>query len=104
MADQHGERGDDAGVPVADQLPGPGDPDEQGGTAGECRAPLPGTIARVLVTMGDLVNDGDPLVVLEAMKMEHTLRATGTGTVGDVRCAPGDQVDVGDVLVVLEPA
>jgi propionyl-CoA carboxylase alpha chain len=80
------------------------DPDEQGGTAGECRAPLPGAIARVLVTTGDLVNDGDPLVVLEAMKMEHTLRAAGTGTVGDVLCAPGDQVDVGDVLVVVEPA
>jgi propionyl-CoA carboxylase alpha chain len=80
------------------------DPDEQGGTAGECRAPLPGAIARVFVTTGDLVNDGDPLVVLEAMKMEHTLRAAGTGTVGDVLCVPGDQVDVGDVLVVVEPA
>jgi acetyl/propionyl-CoA carboxylase alpha subunit len=80
------------------------DPDEQGGTAGECRAPLPGAIVRVLVTTGELVSDGDPLVVLEAMKMEHTLRAAGTGTVGRVLCAPGDQVDVGDVLVVVEPA
>jgi acetyl/propionyl-CoA carboxylase alpha subunit len=79
------------------------DPDEQGGLAGECRAPLPGAITRVLVTAGDPVSDGDPLVVLEAMKMEHTLRASGTGTVGQVLCAPGDQVDVGDVLVVVEP-
>jgi 3-methylcrotonyl-CoA carboxylase alpha subunit len=42
-------------------------------------------------------------VVLEAMKMEHTLRAGGPGTVGAVLCAPGDQVDVGDLLVVVEP-
>jgi acetyl/propionyl-CoA carboxylase alpha subunit len=79
------------------------DPEEQGGMAGECRAPLPGAIARVLVAAGDHVGDGDPLVVLEAMKMEHTLRAAGAGTVGHVLCAPGDQVDVGDVLVVIEP-
>jgi propionyl-CoA carboxylase alpha chain len=80
------------------------DADEQGGTAGECRAPLPGTIARVMVSVGDVVEDGDGLVVLEAMKMEHTLRSGGAGTVTQVLCAPGGQVDVGDVLVVVEPA
>jgi acetyl/propionyl-CoA carboxylase alpha subunit len=79
------------------------DPDEVGGTAGECRAPLPGTISKVLVAVGDTVDEGDGLVVLEAMKMEHTLRAAGTGTVGQVLCAPGDQVDVGDLLVAVEP-
>jgi 3-methylcrotonyl-CoA carboxylase alpha subunit len=56
-----------------------------------------------MVTVGDIVHDGDGLVVLEAMKMEHTLRAGGAGTVSQVRCAPGDQVDVGEVLVVVEP-
>jgi propionyl-CoA carboxylase alpha chain len=75
-----------------------------GGTAGECRAPLPGAISTVAVQAGDLVADGDALVVLEAMKMEHTLRAGGAGTVGRVLCAPGDHVDVGDLLVVVEPA
>jgi propionyl-CoA carboxylase alpha chain len=80
------------------------DADEQGGTAGECRAPLPGAITRVMVSVGDVVEDGDGLVVLEAMKMEHTLRSGGAGTVTDVLCAPGVQVDVGDVLVVVEPA
>jgi propionyl-CoA carboxylase alpha chain len=79
------------------------DPDERGGTAGECRAPLPGIVTKVLVTMGETVGDGAGLVVLEAMKMEHTLRSTGAGTVGQVLCAPGDQVDVGDLLVVMEP-
>jgi acetyl/propionyl-CoA carboxylase alpha subunit len=80
------------------------DPGEQGGTAGECRAPLPGAITRVMVSVGDIVADGDGLVVLEAMKMEHTLRSGGAGTVTQVLCAPGAQVDVGDVLVVVEPA
>jgi len=80
------------------------DADEAGGTAGECRAPLPGAITRVMVSVDDIVEDGDGLVVLEAMKMEHTLRSSGAGTVTRVLCAPGAQVDVGDVLVVVEPA
>ena len=56
--------------------------DEAGIGAGECRAPLPGSVTRVLVAEGDAVEDGTGLVVVEAMKMEHTLRsATGRGTV-----------------------
>jgi propionyl-CoA carboxylase alpha chain len=85
-------------------LRGEDDEDEAGGTAGECRAPLPGAVTRVLVAPGDTVAEGDPLVVLEAMKMEHTLRAGGPGTVSAVLCAPGQQVDVGDLLVAVDPA
>jgi biotin carboxyl carrier protein len=55
------------------------------------------------VSVDDVVGDGDGLVVLEAMKMEHTLRSGGAGTVTQVLCAPGSQVDVGDLLVVVEP-
>ena len=73
--------------------------DERGGVAGECRAPLPGAVTKVLVAVGDVVAEGDGLVVLEAMKMEHTLRANGAGTVAQVHCAPGQQVDVDDLLV-----
>ncbi len=51
----------------------------RGGTAGECRAPLPGAITKVLVGVGDVVSEGTGLVVLEAMKMEHTLRSGGCG-------------------------
>jgi len=80
------------------------DPDPRGGLAGECRAPLPGAVTKVLVAVGDEVAGGAGLVVLEAMKMEHTLRTAGAGTVARVQCAPGDQVDVGDLLVVVEPA
>jgi propionyl-CoA carboxylase alpha chain len=79
------------------------DPDDRSGTAGECRAPLPGAVTKVLVTVGERVSDGDGLVVLEAMKMEHTLRADGAGTVRRVLTEPGQQVDVGDLLVELEP-
>ncbi|HUC05255.1 MAG TPA: biotin carboxylase N-terminal domain-containing protein [Acidimicrobiales bacterium] len=80
------------------------DPDDQLATADECRAPLPGAVTRVLVTAGDVVADGDGLVVLEAMKMEHTLRAAGPGVVERVLCAPGQQVDVGELLVALGPS
>ena len=80
------------------------DPDERGGVAGECRAPLPGAITKVLVAVGDTVAEGDGLVVLEAMKMEHTLRAYGAGVVSEVHAAAGQQVDVGELLVAVEPA
>jgi propionyl-CoA carboxylase alpha chain len=77
---------------------------ERGGIAGECRAPLPGAVTKVLVSVGDVVAEGDGLVVLEAMKMEHTLRALGAGTVRAVHGAPGQQVDVGDLLVEMDPS
>jgi len=55
------------------------------------------------VAAGDVVAEGDALVVLEAMKMEHTLRASGGGTVNDVLCTVGQQVDVGDLLIEVTP-
>jgi propionyl-CoA carboxylase alpha chain len=80
------------------------DADELRGLAGECRAPLPGAVTKVLVSVGDTVAEGDGLVVLEAMKMEHTLRADGAGAVGEVHVVPAQQVDVGDLLVTVVPA
>ena len=79
------------------------DPDDRGGVAGECRAPLPGAVTKVLVGVGDTVAEGEGLVVLEAMKMEHTLRAAGAGSVRRIVTETGQQVDVGDLLVELEP-
>ena len=64
----------------------------------------PAAVTKVLVAEGDVVAEGDGLVVLEAMKMEHTLRAGGAGTVVQVRCGAGDQVDLHDLLVTVEPA
>ena len=63
---------------------------------------MPGRVIRVDVVEGQTVAEGDTLVVMEAMKMEHTLRAPHSGTVTSVRCAPDDQVGADDVLVVVE--
>jgi acetyl/propionyl-CoA carboxylase alpha subunit len=70
--------------------------------AGSLVAPMPGSVVRVLVDVGAEVDSGQPLVVLEAMKMEHTVAAPGDGTVGEVRVAAGQQVEAGAVLVVFE--
>jgi len=69
--------------------------------AGHLMAPMSGTIVAVMVKPGDQVEQGAALVVLEAMKMEHAVRATVDGTVDDVLVSAGQQVDDGAVLVVL---
>ncbi|HJQ77886.1 MAG TPA: biotin carboxylase N-terminal domain-containing protein [Acidimicrobiia bacterium] len=69
---------------------------------GSLHAPMPGKVIRVEVAEDDEVDDGDVLIVMEAMKMEHTLRAPHRGTVTKVLCAPGDQVEAGAVLVIVE--
>jgi 3-methylcrotonyl-CoA carboxylase alpha subunit len=74
--------------------------DRHGGLA----APMPGRIVAVLVKAGDSVERGAPLVVMEAMKMEHTVTAPMAGTVGLVECAEGEQVKEGVELLTLEPA
>ena len=67
-------------------------------------SPLPGTVIAVPVSSGDVVADGDILIVIEAMKMEHKITATGSATVAEVRFAVGDRVDTGDLLVRLDAA
>ncbi len=65
--------------------------------------PMPSTVVKVVVEVNDRVAAGDPVVVLEAMKMELTIRAAHAGTVRVVRCAAGDLVRPGMVLVEIEP-
>jgi pyruvate carboxylase subunit B len=65
-------------------------------------APMPGMIVRVLVQPGDIVQPGQGLGVMEAMKMENELRAVSAGTVKAVRAVPGTAVERGAVLVELE--
>ena len=65
-------------------------------------APMPGMIVRVAVQVGDRVEVGQGLVVMEAMKMENELRATAAGTVTSVLATLGTAVDKGAILVVLE--
>ncbi|HVU75110.1 MAG TPA: acetyl/propionyl/methylcrotonyl-CoA carboxylase subunit alpha [Mycobacteriales bacterium] len=68
---------------------------------GEIRSPMPGSVVAVHVTTGDAVTAGQPLVVVEAMKMEHTLTAPHDGT-ADVRVHAGQQVAVDEVLASVE--
>jgi len=65
---------------------------------------MQGTIVRVDVAVGDRVELGQTVCVLEAMKMENNIAADVTGTVGEVRVGPGDSVGAGDVLMVIRPA
>jgi biotin carboxyl carrier protein len=68
----------------------------------EIRAIIPGRIASVAVTAGDLVEQGQTLLAVEAMKMQNELRAPRAGTVSRVAAAAGTTVELGDLLVVLE--
>jgi biotin carboxyl carrier protein len=67
-------------------------------------APMPGLIVRVNVAVGDEVQAGQGLVVMEAMKMENELRAMAAGRVKSITAAPGTAVEKGTVLVELEAA
>ncbi len=70
--------------------------------AGALVAPMPGTIIALHVDVGDTVEAGQPLVLLEAMKMEHAVAAPTAGRVTEVGVTPGQQVEVGATLAVVE--
>ncbi|HSD88006.1 MAG TPA: biotin carboxylase N-terminal domain-containing protein [Kofleriaceae bacterium] len=70
--------------------------------AGGLIAPMPGKVVKVLVETGQAVDAGSPLLVLEAMKMEHTVRAADAGTVQAIHVAVGDQVDADRLLAVVQ--
>ncbi|HEV8679340.1 MAG TPA: acetyl/propionyl/methylcrotonyl-CoA carboxylase subunit alpha [Stellaceae bacterium] len=72
-------------------------------TAGHLTAPMPGRVVQLLVAAGDSVRLGQSLIVVEAMKMEHTIAAPRDGVVALVHYAPGDLVDEGAELIVLVP-
>jgi pyruvate carboxylase subunit A/propionyl-CoA carboxylase alpha chain len=69
---------------------------------GSLIAPMPGAVVRIGAAVGDTVTAGQPLVWLEAMKMEHTLAAPGDGVLAELNVAPGQQVEVGAVLARVE--
>ena len=64
---------------------------------------MPGKILDVKVVTGEVVEDGQTLVLLEAMKMENALAAEGHARVASIHVAAGDLVELGQVLVELEP-
>jgi propionyl-CoA carboxylase alpha chain len=71
--------------------------------AGSLLAPMPGTVVRLGVAVGDQVTVGQPLLWLEAMKMEHVISAPAAGIVAELPVAAGQQVEVGSVLAVVKP-
>ncbi|HSI52238.1 MAG TPA: acetyl/propionyl/methylcrotonyl-CoA carboxylase subunit alpha [Ideonella sp.] len=77
---------------------------EAGGHGGRLSAPMPGKVISFLVKAGDSVAAGQPLAVMEAMKMEHTLNAPRDGVVGELMFAVGDQVGEGAELLTLAEA
>jgi biotin carboxyl carrier protein len=86
--------------------PKPSDSGGSGASAatgqGNLTAPMPGTIVRIAVSEGQTVHAGEPLVVMEAMKMEHIVEATSAGTIGSILVQPGEMVAAGAVLVQME--
>ncbi|ABG93741.1 probable methylcrotonoyl-CoA carboxylase, alpha chain [Rhodococcus jostii RHA1] len=71
---------------------------------GSLLAPMPGSVIRVGAAAGDSVTAGQPIVWLEAMKMEHTIKAPASGVLTELSVTAGQQVDVGTVLAVVEAA
>ena len=89
------------GSSVLSEVPRFGDP-EKLAPAGSLLAPMPGLVLRVLTEVGAVVTAGQPLLVLEAMKMEQTVSAPASGVVAELRAKAGEQVSTGQVLAVLE--
>ena len=68
----------------------------------DVEAHITGTVWKIEVAVGDTVDEGDTVVILESMKMEMPVEAEDAGTVAEVLCEEGQSVQEGDVLVVLE--
>jgi 3-methylcrotonyl-CoA carboxylase alpha subunit len=86
-------------ITVVDALAHAGEVQEAGG---RLTAPMPGKVVSFAVKAGDKVKAGQPLAVMEAMKMEHTIAAPADGEVLELLYAPGDQVAEGEELLKLK--
>jgi len=68
----------------------------------DLKAPMPGLVLEIVAQIGQQFEKGDPLLILEAMKMENIIKATGEGTVKSISVNKGDAVDKGQILLELE--
>jgi propionyl-CoA carboxylase alpha chain len=84
------------------EVPRFGEPDKMA-PSGSLLAPMPGLVLRVMAEVGATVVAGQPLIILEAMKMEQTVAAPADGTVAELHAKAGDQVSTGQVLAVVDP-
>jgi len=65
-------------------------------------APMPGKVIKVLASVGDTVEEGQAVLIVEAMKMEHTLRAPFSGKISELSCEEGEQVEANVLLMEIE--
>ena len=77
---------------------------DRGGGSGRVLSPMPGVVAEIRVAVGDAVEAGRVVVVLESMKLFSSLKSEVGGTVTDIACAPGATVSAGQLLVTITPA
>lgn len=68
----------------------------------EIKAEMAGNMWKLLVSVGDSVEEGDDVAILESMKMEIPISADDDGVVKEVKCAEGDFINEGDVIAVIE--
>jgi biotin carboxyl carrier protein len=71
---------------------------------GSLLAPMPGAVVRILGAVGDVVDAGDTIIVVEAMKMEHRIDCPTSGTIAAILVEVGDQVDAGTLLASVDDA
>jgi len=68
----------------------------------EIKTAMPGKVVRIMVSVGDPVQKGDGVIVVEAMKMQNEMKSTKNGVIVEIKAAEGDTVGAGDILVVIE--
>jgi len=78
--------------------------EETGGGDGIVRSPMPGTVLSVKASGGERVRSGQPLLIVEAMKMEHTVSAPLDGVIAELDLAPGQQVGMDEILAIIHPS
>ncbi|GAB2027691.1 acetyl-CoA carboxylase biotin carboxyl carrier protein subunit [Lactovum odontotermitis] len=76
-------------------------PSVRSASADAIKAPMPGAILRILVNVGEHVEENQPLMILEAMKMENQIVADKAGTVSEIHVTAGNQVNPGDALITI---
>ena len=88
-------------APAVEEAPAPAAQPAAPAGADAMPAPMPGTVLKVLVNVGDTVSENQPLLILEAMKMENDIVAPQDGTIASINVSTGDSVESGAVLATL---
>lgn len=76
--------------------------DNSGADASEIKTAMPGRVVRIIAVPGTAVTKGEPVVVVEAMKMQNEMKSPKDGVIAEIRFAEGDTVNAGDILAVIE--